>query len=206
MTDNTIPTSDDEKVQDDVEQPTDGKQAEDVKNAAPVAPDVDEVELAAPEVEAPGAALEAELTAAKAEAKQHYDAMLRARADFTNYKKRVERERADISERAVLDVMKAVLPIIDDFERSLENVPEELKDTPWVEGTAAIERKLKKLLETYDIEPIDPVGEPFDPDKHQGLGVDESSDMESGHVTATLQKGYVKDDKVLRPALVRVAG
>ena len=91
-------------------------------------------------------------------------------------------------ENAVLDVVKALLPAIDDFERSIENVPEELEGNSWVDGTVAIGRKLQRILEQYDIEPIDPVGQPFDPDYHQGLGIDEESDLESGHVSETLQR------------------
>ena len=146
------------------------------------------------------------LEEAQLKAQQNYDKWQRALADFDNYKKRVERERIDVYENAAADVIKAVLPIIDDFERAFENIPDDLKDNSWVDGTSAIGRKFNRLLETYDIQIMDPVGEPFDPDKHQGLGIDEASDMESGHVTQTLQKGYTRGDKLLRPALVRVSG
>jgi molecular chaperone GrpE len=158
------------------------------------------------DAEAAAAELGEELAAAREEAQRNFESLQRLQADFKNYKRRIERERAEVSEKAALDIIKTLLPIIDDFERSVANIPEDLAGHQWTEGTVAIERKLKRLLETYDIEPIDPVGEPFDPDKHQGLGIDDSSDMESGLVTTTLQKGYMKDDKILRPALVRVAG
>jgi len=148
----------------------------------------------------------AELDAAKALAQKNHDKWQRALADFDNYKKRVERERVDTYDNAAMDVLKAILPIIDDFERAMENMPEEVKGSPWADGTSAIGRKLEKLLTTYEIDALDPVGKPFDPDRHQGLGIDENTDMESGHVTVTLQKGYMKGEKLLRPALVRVAG
>ncbi|MEO0564714.1 MAG: nucleotide exchange factor GrpE, partial [Chloroflexota bacterium] len=148
----------------------------------------------------------AALAASRAEVEKHKDAFQRERAEFMNFKKRTQREQADAHRGAVVEVIKAVLPIIDDFERAVANIPDDQLETPFVEGTVAIERKLKRLLEQYDIEAIDPVGEAFNPDEHQALGVDEDSDVESGHVSQTLQKGYRKEDKLLRPALVRVAG
>ncbi len=152
------------------------------------------------------AAMADKLAAAEADAQANLEKWQRVLADFDNYKKRVERERKDAYENAIADVMKAILPIVEDFDRAVENVPQELKDHPWVDGTVAISKKLNRLLENHDIEAIDPVGQPFDPDMHQGLGIDEDSDQDSGHVTVTLQKGYRKGNKLLRPALVRVAG
>jgi molecular chaperone GrpE len=146
-----------------------------------------------------------ELAAAREEARKNYDGWQRALADFNNYKRRVERERVEAFDNAIADVVKDLIPVIDDFERSLENVPQELQGNAWVEGTTAIRRKLSKLLERYEITQMDPVGEPFNPDRHQGLGIDENATVPSGHVSATLQKGYVKGDKLIRPALVKVA-
>jgi molecular chaperone GrpE len=146
------------------------------------------------------------LANAKAEAQKYLDAWQRERAEFANYKKRVAQERADALENAAVDVMKSLLPVIDDFERAVANTPEDIAETPWAEGVVAIERKLKRLLEKYEIEAVDPVGEPFDPDSHQALGIDEAATVESGHVSETLQKGYRTENKMLRPALVRVAG
>ena len=97
------------------------------------------------------------------------------------------------------------MPVIDDFERAMSNVPEQLQGDPWVGGVGMILRKLNKVLEDYNVTVIDPTGEPFDPNRHEAIGMDDSSDMAAGHVTATVQKGYVLGDRVLRPALVRVA-
>ncbi len=194
MTDKTQPVED---VEDIEEQDTATSEADGVDDAPPAPPADDEPDTSEEDND---------LTAALQEARKNLEGWQRARAEFANYKKRVERERVDVRENAVLDVVKALLPTIDDFERSIENVPEDLEDNAWVDGTIAIGRKLQRILEQYDIEPIDPVGQPFDPDYHQGLGIDEESDLESGHVSETLQRGYKKGDKVLRPALVRVAG
>jgi molecular chaperone GrpE len=142
---------------------------------------------------------------AMAEAQKNLEGWQRERAEFANYKKRVERERLDTYDNAMLDVMKAVLPIVEDFERSVENVPDDIKDNAWVEGTVAIARKFQRLLERFEIEPIDPLGEPFNPDEHQAIQTEPSDEYESNTVSATLQKGYRKGDKLIRQAVVKVA-
>lgn len=129
----------------------------------------------------------------------------RTRAEFANYKKRVERELKESQQKGALNALAHILPIIDDFERALENVPDDLKDHPWVSGTSLLLPKLHKLLSEYDVERIDPVGEMFDPTRHEAIGMDDSGEHESGRVTQTLQKGYISGDRVIRPALVRVA-
>jgi molecular chaperone GrpE len=141
----------------------------------------------------------------QAEAQKNLDGWQRSRAEFTNYKKRVQKELGDANRKATLDTLSKVLPAIDDFERAINNIPEDIADNPWVSGTALIMKKFEKLLEDYDVEMVDPVGKPFDPHQHEAIGMDDSDEFESGTVTVTLQKGYVSGDRVLRPALVRVA-
>ncbi|MCA9883632.1 MAG: nucleotide exchange factor GrpE [Anaerolineae bacterium] len=149
--------------------------------------------------------LQAQLEVARQEAKTNMEGWQRARAEFINYKKRTDREMKLSFERASLDTIAKVLPMIDDFGRALENVPDELKDNAWVNGTSLILKKFDKLLEDYQVEVLDPVGQPFDPRMHEAIGMDDSSDYDSGIVTTTLQRGYVSGEHVLRPALVRVA-
>lgn len=129
----------------------------------------------------------------------------RTRAEFANYKKRVEREMSESRQKGALEALTRVLPIIDDFERAVENIPADLADNPWMGGITLLLKKFEKLLNEHDVTVMDPVGQPFDPGRHEAIGMDESDTIESGHVTATLQKGYISGDKVLRPALVRVA-
>ena len=143
--------------------------------------------------------------AAQVQAQEYLEGWQRARAEFANYKKRVERELKDSHSSAAGIVLKDILPVIDDFERAMSNVPENLQDDPWVGGVGMILRKLNKILDNYNVTVIDPTGEPFDPNRHEAIGMDDSTDMEAGHVTATMQKGYLLGDRVLRPALVRVA-
>lgn len=129
----------------------------------------------------------------------------RTRAEFANYKKRVEREMSDSRQKGALEALAKVLPIIDDFERAMGNIPAEFQSNPWTNGITLLLKKFEKLLNEHDITVMDPVGQPFDPERHEAIGMDDSDTIESGHVTVTLQKGYVSADKVVRPALVRVA-
>lgn len=151
------------------------------------------------------ARLEDELADSRSKAQEYFDGWQRERADFVNFRKRMDRDLRDIRQNAAVDTLMALLPILDDFERAGANLPDELRDQPWLEGVFAIQRKLQKTLEDQGITAIDPVGEAFDPNLHEAIGMDASTDIPSGHVTVTLQKGYVIGDRVLRPALVRVA-
>lgn len=146
-----------------------------------------------------------ELTAVKAEAQKNLEGWQRTLAEFQNYKRRVEREQQDLSQRLTMNTLSKVLPIIDDFERAMANVPDDLRDNPWMNGVHLIQGKFKKLLDEHEIQIIDPAGQPFDPNLHQAIAMDDSSEHESGHVIETLQKGYISGDTLLRPALVRVA-
>ncbi len=142
---------------------------------------------------------------AQQEAQSNKDGWQRARAEFANYKKRIERERIELFQRASLDTLKALLPIVDDFDRAFESMPEDISDNPWIGGVSMIQRKFVTLLEQYEVEAIDPTGDLFDPNLHQAIGTEDSDEVESGRVTETLQKGYRAGDKILRLALVKVA-
>jgi molecular chaperone GrpE len=164
--------------------------------------------------EAPAAASQAEtgelipevlLADAQAKANEYLDGWQRARAEFANYKKRAEKERDEIYQNATVESLRKLLPIIDDFDRAVANVPADKADDELIKGFSLIHRKLLTLLDNAGVKVIDPVGQEFDPAFHEAIGRDESSDVHSGHITVVLQKGYVYGDKVLRPALVRVA-
>ena len=180
--------------------------AESTAGEAPADAIEESAETAAERIELPeGANLLQMLIEAQMEAKTNEDGWQRARAEFANYKKRIERERSELFQRAALDTLKALLPIIDDFDRAFESVPAALGEEPWLNGISMIQRKFINLLELYEVEAIDPTGDPFDPNLHQAIGAEESDAVESGHVIATLQKGYRAGDNVLRLALVKVA-
>lgn len=149
--------------------------------------------------------LNKELETLRAESQTNLDGWQRSRAEFTNYKRRTQQQLADSRQNGALNALGKILPAIDDFERALDNIPDDLKEHSWTSGTALIFKNIQKILDEYDIEVLDPVGEEFDPMMHEAIGMDDSSDYESGIVTMTLQKGYKSGDKVLRPAIVRVA-
>ena len=150
--------------------------------------------------------IQAELEALRAETQKNLDGWQRSLAEFTNYKRRTTKELSEARERGALDALGQVLPILDDFERAIDNVPDDLQDNPWISGTSLILKKMQKVMDEYKVSVIDPVGEEFDPNLHEAIGMDDDTDYDSGVVTVTLQKGYKSGDKVLRPALVRVAG
>ena len=111
----------------------------------------------------------------------------------------------DSYQNASVDLMTRLFPILSDFELAMSNVPPELQNHSWLEGISLIQKKLQKILEDGGVVVMDPTGQPFDPNWHEAVGTDEDTAAQSGYVTATLQKGYRVGDRVLRPALVRVA-
>jgi molecular chaperone GrpE len=138
-------------------------------------------------------------------AKDNMDGWMRERADFANYKKRVENQLRESSQNAAVNALVTFLPIIDDFERAMANIPPELAGNPWLNGVSMIQRKFQKMLDDQGVTILDPVGDVFDPNRHEAVGMEDSSEVESGHVAVTLQKGYLQGERVLRPALVKVA-
>ncbi len=166
--------------------------------------DADDLEQTADSVEDTQKLAEA-LAAAERQSKEYFDGWQRERADFANYKRRIEREISDIKDDARVSTLVALLPVLDDFELAIANLSDDLKAHPWLEGVMAIQRKFKKILDDHGVVAIEPTGKAFDPNLHEAIGMDSSGAVESGHVSETLQKGYAYGDKVLRPARVRVA-
>ncbi|MFN8375554.1 MAG: nucleotide exchange factor GrpE [Anaerolineae bacterium] len=150
-------------------------------------------------------ALQKQLAEAKAESQRYMEGWQRERADFANYKRRIERETKEASANASINMLLSLLPIIDDFELAMGSIPQELQENPWLSGVQLVQRKFQKLLDENNVTVIDPVGEIFDAMRHEAIASDDSTDQESGTITVTLQKGYLAGDKVLRPARVKVA-
>jgi molecular chaperone GrpE len=150
-----------------------------------------------------GMTLEEQLATEQARAAEYRDNLLRERADFINYKRRVESERAELVPRANAALLAKILPVIDDFDLALANVPPEARETKWVEGILLIQRKLLKLLEGEGVAPIEALGQPFDPNLHEAIIMDEGA-AEPHVVLAELRRGYTLRDRVLRPTMVRV--
>ncbi len=159
----------------------------------------------AAEMAAQIAALQAELEAARREAGELRAAWQRSAADFQNYRRRSEQEREATLGLASESLIRKLLAVVDDFDRALEAMPADLAQTAWVEGLWLVERKLRALLESEGVTPIESVGRPFDPREHEAVVHQETTDAPDGTVIAELQRGYRLRDRVLRPALVAVA-
>ena len=137
----------------------------------------------------------------KSEAEKYLDNWRRTQADFVNYKKRTEQEKEETVKFGNSMLLLALLPILDDLQRALDSVPEDIKDLPWVEGIRLIERKFSSSLETQGVKLIKTEGEAFDPNVHEAaLHVD----GDDGMIVEELQKGYKLYDRVIRPAVVAV--
>lgn len=149
--------------------------------------------------------LRKELEQAQNEAEQWRDRYLRSAAELANYRKRVEREREQQLLRLKMDVLRQLLPIVDDLHLAMSNVPPEYQDFPWVQGIVLIANKLDALLSQAGVEHIPAVGEPFDPVYHDALMREESDDYPEGVVSGEIRKGYTLGGEVLRPTLVRVS-
>ncbi len=149
--------------------------------------------------------LQLELEDQKRLAGHNLDQWKRAAADLENYRKRVERERAELLKLGTASLMKTLLPVLDDFERAFQTCPEACHHLTWTEGVALIDRRLRLALEQQGLREIQTLGKPFDPAVHEVFGEEENAAYADGHVSAVLQRGYMLHDRVLRPAIVRVA-
>lgn len=164
----------------------------------------EELEKEAEEL-SPVEALQEKLTAAEAQAAEYLDGWQRAKAEFDNARKRLQRDRAEAYTSAAVDHAQKLLPILDDFDRALENVPSQIEEDSWFEGLVLVKRKLHAILDGLEVEPIEALGQPFDPSFHEALALQDADGVESGMVIEELQTGYRRGDRVIRPALVNVA-
>ena len=150
--------------------------------------------------------LRAELTAAKNQADEYLVALQRERAEFLNYKRRTAEERERDLGLAAEGLIRKVLGVADDFDRAIEARPESIATDPWFEGLAAIDRKLRMLLDSEGVTPIDAEpGTPFDPREHDAIANVPGTGRPEGEIVEQVRRGYRLRDRVLRPALVAVA-
>ena len=149
--------------------------------------------------------LQHELEQAKAQAQEYLEGWQRARAEFANFKKRVARDQEDARLRIAANTLMKYLGVIDDLERAVKERPEDGEAAAWAEGIELIYRKMYGVLETEGVEVINADGEHFDPTLHEAISHDESEDHEEGDIIEVVQPGYRLGERVLRPAMVRVA-
>jgi molecular chaperone GrpE len=130
------------------------------------------------------------------------DRLLRTAADFDNYRKRVDRERRDLAEQTAGEAIKDLLPIIDNLERALQAAAE---DDPLRKGVELIHKQMLEMLRKRGVTPIEALGADFDPNVHEAVTHEESDQHREGEVMEELQRGYKVGERLLRPAMVKVA-
>jgi molecular chaperone GrpE len=148
------------------------------------------------------ATLRAQLEEAQARAAENLDGWQRALAEFQNYRKRIDRDRQGEQVAMKGDLIRKVLPVLDDLERALQNRP---ANDAWVGGIELIQRKLQGILEAEGVQRIEAMGSQFDPNFHEAVAQEPSEGAGSGQVIEIMQQGYMLGDRVIRPAQVRVA-
>ena len=144
------------------------------------------------------------LDAVRREKEALQDRLLRTAAEFDNYRKRVERERRELSEYAGADILTDLLPIVDDLERALQ-APAGGDAETYRRGVELIHRQMLTLLQKRGVKPIEAVGTQFDPNFHEAVMQEVSADHREGEVMAELRRGYTLGDRLLRPSVVKVA-
>jgi molecular chaperone GrpE len=149
-------------------------------------------------------ALERELSETRAKSEEHLYNWQRSAADFSNYKRRTDEERAQLSQFSNAILIGKLLGVLDDFDRALDSVPPDAHDA-WIEGVKLVERKLRGVLESEGVTPIEALGQPFDPNLHEAVAHEETTDHQDNEVIGEVQRGYRLHDRVIRPSLVRVA-
>lgn len=147
-------------------------------------------------------ALKTQLAEAQSKAHEYLDALQRERADFTNFRRRTDAENAQNYRIAAGTTIKKFLAVMDDLERALAHRP---ADNSWAEGVELVYRKFQAILDAEGVTRIEAEGKPFDPNLHEAIMQEPSTEYESGTVIAVLQQGYIHGERVLRPALVKVA-
>jgi molecular chaperone GrpE len=169
-----------------------------------------ENQAAAPEAQAAGdqagelAQLKERVAQLEKEAAEYKDQWLRAAADYKNFKRRTEQERAELIRSASAGLLLKLLPVVDDMERALASVTPDVEATPWYNGFKLIPQKLQTVLESEGVTPIEALGQDFDPNVHEAVIYEPAGDGQEGKVVAELQKGYKLRDRVLRPTMVKV--
>jgi molecular chaperone GrpE len=150
--------------------------------------------------------LKGELEAARTGSDEYLEALQRERAEFQNFRRRTAEERLRDLGLAGEDLIRKVLAVADDFDRAIEARPASIAQDPWFEGIAAIDRKLRQLLESEGVTTIDAAaGRPFDPREHEAIANVPATGRAEGEIVEEVRRGYRLRDRVIRPALVAVA-
>lgn len=132
------------------------------------------------------------------------DKYLRTLAEYENFRKRSEKEKAQMFELGAKSIIEALLPVVDNFERALSHVQEDEKDSPFVKGIEGIYKQIQKMFADCNIQEIEALGKKFDPALHNAVMTEEEGDAEEDTITQDLQKGYTYRGNVVRHSMVKV--
>lgn len=146
--------------------------------------------------------LKKQLADADSKTSEYKDSWLRSQAEFQNYRRRIERDNEMMYASMKGDIVKKVLPVLDDLERALQN---RSADDSWANGIELIVRKFQTILENEGVKKIDALGVEFDPNFHEAISHEPADGAKSGYVIGVVQNGYMIGERVIRPAMVRVA-
>ncbi len=149
--------------------------------------------------------LETKLAEEKKKADEYLDNWRRTAAEFQNFKRRAEKDKADYAQYANQRLLKRMLDVLDSFDAGFKAVPESYRHKPWVEGMRAVERLMLQILEGEGVTPIEATGKEFDPNFHEAMFYEPSPGASEGQILEELQRGYMLHDRVLRPTRVKVA-
>ena len=148
--------------------------------------------------------LQAQLEEKARESSEYFDKWLRLRAEFENFKKRIQKEKADLMKFGNESLLKALLPVLDNINRAIEHGKNAEENSPILEGVEMVQKEFLTILERFGVKPVKAVGEVFDPEKHEAVSHQESN-QESNRVILSVQNGYFYHDRLLRPARVIVS-
>ncbi len=167
---------------------------------------IDEIDVSPTKLLADIEQLRGELQATTAKAEEYLAGLQRERAEFSNYRRRTSEEREAMLGLAGEDLIRKVLALADDFDLAIDNRPAELAASSWVDGVTAIDRKLRALLDSEGVRPVEAeAGKPFDPREHEAIVTVPGTGRAEGEIVEVIRRGYKLRDRVLRPALVAVA-
>lgn len=176
------------------------------KHAHPSQAEAEQAPTAEPLISAEDlAALQKSFEEAQTKSKEYFDGWQRERADFSNYKRRVDRDNQLLSQTITGEIIKKYLMVLDDFDRAMKMRPSEGEAGTWAGGIELIYRKFQTILDQEGIKRIPAETEAFNPNRHEAITYEESPDHTSGQIIGVVQEGYTLGDRVLRPARVRVA-
>lgn len=149
--------------------------------------------------------LQAELESAKADAAKNLVGWQRAQADYSNLQRRTAQEREQMRGELLGKIIAPFLDVLDDLDLAVQNRPEGAEDNGWGDGIELVYRKLLSKLESQGVQMMDAEGKEFDPNLHEAITQEDNDEIESGHIIAVVKPGYMIGERVIRPAMVRVA-